>query len=545
MPRPWPERRCAECGSRLAADQRYCLTCGARAGERAAAVRRLMAAARDSWRTAPPALAPTPRSPAAPSRWSRRIPGLPSPAISGALVAAFLGFGVLLGAAAASPPAHRNTPARLSVVLPPAAAAAATSPGGSSAEASGSGAEAPAAEAEATPAPSASTGKAASGKATTGSSGASPGAGESAGEGEGGGSGAAGSAPAKKLPPIKHVFVIMLSDEPYAQAFGPLSSSQYLSSTLLHQGELLTRYDAVAHEELANGIALLSGQGPTPETAANCPTYSPVAPAGAGAEGQVIGNGCIYPASTRTLMGELTSKRLRWRAYVEGTGEPGATPACSHPAPGASDPTANQAASTGPYATFRNPLVYFAGITAAPACAQLDAGIGALRSDLAKPASTPSFSYVVPDRCHDGNPTPCTPGAPAGMTAATSFLSRVVPEITSSTAFKQSGLLVITSDEAPSSGEYGDSSGCCGQPRYPNLPPPTGAVAATPRGGGAVGALLLSPYVKGGTTSSEQLNHFSLLRTVESLFGLAPIGYAAATGVSPFPAALFTAGRSG
>ena len=65
----------------------------------------------------------------------------------------------------------------------------------------------------------------------------------------------------------------MLDDEPYATVFGPASPAHYLTGTLENKGELLLRYYAVAHEQLANGIALLSGQGPTPQTAQNCPTY--------------------------------------------------------------------------------------------------------------------------------------------------------------------------------------------------------------------------------------------------------------------------------
>ena len=89
-------------------------------------------------------------------------------------------------------------------------------------------------------------------------------------------------------------------------------------------------------------------------------------------------------------------------------------------------------------------------------------------------ARTPSFSYIVPDRCHDGNPAPCAPGAPAGMAPAGAFLERVVPEILASAAYKSAGLLVITVDEAPSSGEFADSSSCCGAPSYPNVTAPSG-----------------------------------------------------------------------
>jgi hypothetical protein len=59
-----------------------------------------------------------------------------------------------------------------------------------------------------------------------------------------------------------------------------------------------------------------------------------------------------------------------------------------------------------------------------------------------------------------------------------------------------------------------------------------------------VGALLLSPYVKAGTSSEEPFNDFSLLSTVEDLFGLTHIGYASLPNVSAFEAALFTAGKT-
>jgi len=182
-------------------------------------------------------------------------------------------------------------------------------------------------------------------------------------------------------------------------------------------------------------------------------------------------------------------------------------------------------------------------VTGASTCAADVVGMSALKGDLAASKRTPSFSYIVPDRCHDGNPTPCSHGAPAGMAAANSFLSRVVPEITSSPAYRQAGLLVITSDEAPSGGEYGDSSSCCGQPSFPNLAEsaPSGV---KPRGGGAVGALLLSPYVTGGTTSQESSNHFALLRTIEDMFSLGHIGYAALPAVKSLEPALFNSSPS-
>jgi hypothetical protein len=333
------------------------------------------------------------------------------------------------------------------------------------------------------------------------------------------------------------VFVVMLSNEPYAAVFGPSSAAPYLSHTLEHQGELLVRYDAVAHEELANGVALLSGQGPTAETATNCSTYADITPASMGAEEQVLGSGCVYPAATPTLPGELLAKHLGWRAYVQGIDEaPTQAPACAHPVLGQPDPTT---ATPATYATFRNPLVYFHSLTDSGACAAGDVGLGALNSDLADAKRAPSFSYIVPDRCHDGDPTPCAPGAPAGMLPADGLLKQIVPEITRSKAYEDGGLLVITVDEAPSSGEFADSSSCCAQPQFPNLPAST--TGLSPRGGGTVGALLISPFVKGATTNQEPYNHFSLLRTIEDIFALKHLGYAGLSKVSAFEPSIFSA----
>ena len=263
--------------------------------------------------------------------------------------------------------------------------------------------------------------------------------------------------PLTKLPAFRHVFVVMLSDQPYSAVFGPASQAPYLSKTLEKQGELLPHYDAVAHEELANGVALISGQGPTTENAANCPTYTEIAPTGTGELEQVLGSGCVYPQSTKTLPGQLTARNLTWRAYVQGMDETGSASAgCAHPALGQSDPTSGASPGTGTYSTFRNPFMYFHSITSSSSCASDDVGFDHLSQDLASASKTPNLSYVVPDRCHDGNPTPCAPGAPAGLAASETFLRDTVKEITSSKAYKENGLLVITVDEAPATGEFAD-----------------------------------------------------------------------------------------
>ena len=461
-----------------------------------------------------------------------------------ALVLAFLGFGVIVGSAASSRPSTLvAAQGPLRIMLPAASAPTATTP------AVTDPAAAPTVTPTPTPAPSPTTTTTtptptptSTGSSTTPAP-SSGGAG-SGSSGTGSSKGGSQSATASKLPPIKHVFVIVLADQPYAAVFGPASQAHYLAGTLEKRGELLVRYYAVAHEELANQIAMISGQGPNAATAADCQVYAALTPATAGADGQTTGDGCLYPTTTATIASQLQAKHLAWRAYVEGmaAGTPPAPASCAHPAIGATDPSAGLDTPTssggGSYATFRNPFVYFHAVIDSPSCAADDVGLDKLSADLASPGRTPALSYIVPSLCDDGRPTACASGQPAGLPAADGFLRKVVPKILASKAYKDDGLLAITVDQAPSSGVDADSSSCCGQPRYPGLPP--GAAGLPPSGGGEVGALLLSRFVKPNTLNQDQYNHFSLLRTIEDLFALKHLGYAASRGVSSFDSAVFS-----
>jgi hypothetical protein len=60
-------------------------------------------------------------------------------------------------------------------------------------------------------------------------------------------------------------------------------------------------------------------------------------------------------------------------------------------------------------------------------------------------------------------------------------------------------------------------------------------------GGGRIGAVVLSRFVKPGTVTGEPYNHYSLLRTVEQLFGLTPLGYAAEPNLKILGPDVFTA----
>ncbi|MBA3865538.1 MAG: hypothetical protein H0X42_04200 [Solirubrobacterales bacterium] len=358
------------------------------------------------------------------------------------------------------------------------------------------------------------------------------------------------------LPGVKHVFLIVLGENDYEESFGASSAAPYLSVELPAEGELIPNYYAVTKGALANQIALISGQGPTLETAANCPNYADVVPATVSASAeQVEGAGCVYPAATQTLPAQLLAAKMKWRAYLEDSGNgvvAGQPPTCRHPALGT--PDLSQAPVPGDaYVTWRNPFVYFHSLIDAPECAEADVGLDRLAADLAKKVSkqTPALSYIVPNACHKGGELPCEPGQLAGPVAAEEFLKTVVPEIQASPAFKEGGLIAITSSQAQQAGERLDSSACCATPVYPNLPPEPESVPAAggikpAGGGGKVGLLLISPFVEaGGVNETGIYNHFSLLLTIEELFGLEKLGYAAEPALLPFDETVFNAGTEG
>ena len=211
-------------------------------------------------------------------------------------------------------------------------------------------------------------------------------------------------------------------------------------------------------------------------------------------------DGCVYPASTLTLPGQLAAAEKTWKAYVEDIGaEAGAEPAtaCGARAQPAS-PTSTRCS------------------TAANAPTS-DVGLDQLALDLKSPAETPTFSYIVPNACHDGSELPCAPGQPAGIAGAESFLETVVPEIESSPAYTVGGMIAITFAQAPQTGPAADQRSCCVTPEYPNLkadpnapPAPAASGPVKPTGGGGrVGMLLISPYVlPGSVNKSSYFNHF-------------------------------------
>jgi hypothetical protein len=326
-------------------------------------------------------------------------------------------------------------------------------------------------------------------------------------------------------PPVGHVFIVLLENENAASTFAPESPAPYLSKTLRSRGAYLPNYYGVTHLSLGNYLALVSGQGSNPQTQADCQVFSEFVSTGTGSDGQALGHGCVYPSSVQTVANQLRASGRTWKGYMEDMGNNPAreSATCGHPPIGSHDPTQNPEVGD-QYAARHNPFVYFHSIIDTPAvCKARDVPLSRLPQDIAN-FRVASLSFITPNLCHDGHDEPCVNDEPGGLVSADAWLREWVPKIMQSAAYKRDGLLLITFDEAEAEGDSADASACCNEAQFPNTPNNGGPVPG--RGGGRVGAVALSPFIKPGTKSVHPYNHFSTLRTIERLFGLPFLGYA-------------------
>ena len=642
---------CPQCEARLEVAQRYCVECGARTRTIPMFVQAVLAVlAGGSWSAAPvaeeaPQTAPK-RAPQVlkPFGIAITIPELsmPSPAAAAAVIVGLMAFGIGIGAANV---AVGDGPMTFVFNDPSYGASAATTATTSpNSTPTTSSSPSPATTTPAvTTAPTTSTTPATT---TTGTTTTST-------------TGTTTTTPdTGPLPPIKHVWVITLGDQSYNTSFDVTSGNTYFSQTLPAEGALVPEYYASSASDLSSEEAMISGQGPTNASMNNCPTYSAITPGTASSsasDSQVLGDGCVFPKATPTLMSQLATAGLTWKAYVQGLGTVAKQPSirrsrhshdsrrrvtdrrhpsrrtatrrsrrreaeraalmsffaslvsfdsvparrhhdkprstsptlaatCRHPDVGSSDQF-QSVTSSNSYVTWRNPIVYFQGITSSSTCAQDDVGLNSLVGDLKSESTTPSVSFIYPDPCDDGTPTACTTGAANGLGPAQTFLQPVLKEIMASAAYKADGLIIITFAQAGPDSQYPTAS-CCETPAYPNTTTTTtttgttttattttgtdtsttgtdtsttgtdtsttgtdttttGTTTTAPTdpngnpatgGGGQTGLLLMSPYLsKPGTQDIiDQFSDFSVLGSIEALFDLDKLGYANLSGLEFF-----------
>jgi hypothetical protein len=173
--------------------------------------------------------------------------------------------------------------------------------------------------------------------------------------------------------------------------------------------------------------------------------------------------------SATSIVDQLERARLSWRAYMEDL-----------PAP------CFEGASAGEYAKKHDPFAYYTRIVSDPRrCASI-VPLTRLSAD-ERTAGLPRFLWITPNLCHDMHD--------CAVSTGDSFLSGLVPPLLR--ALGPGGLLFLTWDEGSS------DAGCC-------------RLAA----GGHIVTIVAGPGARARARLATPTDHYSVLQTIEDLFGL-------------------------
>ena len=232
----------------------------------------------------------------------------------------------------------------------------------------------------------------------------------------------------------RHVFVIVMENHSAVEAL----SGAFTSSLAARYG-VAENYHAVSHPSVPNYLALTSGS----TWGARDDSYR------------------VLPKND--IGTQLTQAGIGWRAYMEGLG------------------TAGCLDSPVPYDPGHNPFAFYGG-----QCPSNVVPLTALAGDLA--GSTPRFTWITPDRCHDTHD--------CSVSVGDEWLRQEVQQIKASQAWNSNGVLFITWDEDDGSADN------------------------------RVLTLVVAPGMS-HRTSQKAYTHYSLLATIEDLLGVGRLGEAA------------------
>ena len=181
------------------------------------------------------------------------------------------------------------------------------------------------------------------------------------------------------------------------------------------------------------------------------------------------------PLSNSTNITDLLIRHaLTWKAYEE------------------SMPSPCYMQDNGGYVTKHDPFVYYPDITTSAAYCDShvvpyeDPNAGFL-SDL-KDNNLPNYSFITPNLCNDGH-DPCS-ATITQVQQVDQWLSALIPKIMSSPEFASTAIFIV----------YDEGSASLAQSQVP--------------------CIVVSPMARHGYQSSAEYTHFSLVATVESIFGL-------------------------
>jgi hypothetical protein len=291
---------------------------------------------------------------------------------------------------------------------------------------------------------------------------------------------------------------------------------------------------ALAGAMLAIGVAAGAAIGPAPAASlavdpAQLAEHLPLLLAQAGVDGHTSSAGARPPAITRQATPRLRLRRRHaHRAIASEQPSPSTTtPAAEAPAPSSPAPNSTGKAKTSTLPPIANVwLIELSGPSfasaletpsgapyineqAAPAGTELsswsalDAGGFANDAALLATGGPQILDTIQQPPCPEGAAgAPCAAGTPGALGAADEFLKTTVATITATATYRTGGLIVVTFGSIAA----GAATGL-----------PSGASSFTATSQSPAGALLISPFVTAGASSSIAFNPASPTQSLEKL----------------------------
>ena len=245
-------------------------------------------------------------------------------------------------------------------------------------------------------------------------------------------------------PGPSRVAVIVMENEEYGSVIGA-RSAPFISQLAGRYAVARAMY-AIGHPSLPNYLALTGGS--TFGIHSDCTSCS---------------------VDATSLVDQLQSSHISWRAYMEDLPHPCFT-----------------GASSGAYAKKHDPFAYYTRITHNPRQCRNIVGLGRLGAD-ERAGALPRFIWITPNLCHDMHDCDVSTGD--------RFLATLVPSLLRSLG--PHGVLFLTWDEGSS------DAGCC-------------HLAS----GGHIATIVAGPDARRGAQMASPTDHYSVLGTIEDMLGL-------------------------
>ena len=319
-------------------------------------------------------------------------------------------------------------------------------------------------------------------------------------------SGAADSQAA--IPHYRHIVEIMMENTSFGTIIGNPDAPEI--NALAQRYGLATDYFGVTHPSEPNYVANVGGDyfGIQDDNPFYCTS------AMAGTDPNCGGTTVDHTVDAPNIGDQLTAAGMTWKGYFQNLPPMPAPGDLVTTGPNADGPYTFKYPSSADalYASKHNPFLNFTGTQGAVADMVPDTQ---LASDLAG-GTLPNFGFVVPDQCHDmhgtgGCPNSTTAGEDALVAAGDSYVGGVMQEVMASPTWQEGrNAIVVTWDEDDFSDSGQPGTGCCG---------------ADP-GGGRVATIVVTNKTGSPLTDATPYDHYSLLRSLESAFGLPTLAHA-------------------